>query len=469
MISDVSSFWQPLESAEQFPAPAKILAVDLGTSYFKVGMFNQRCELELLETVPAPLSSSSDERAEIDVAAFRDCISGAVHSLRRQAGDFSAVRTVSFASQANSFALFDRASEPITPFILWSDGRARSERMLLDELANIPAFYETTGVAQLSHLLLPAKIAWLQRNEPQTVKATARIGLISDYFTWWLTGNWYTEASVAGLTSLANIHTFEWWQDACSSARIGTNQLSRIVRAGTPVGTIRQELTREWGLHEKCELIVGCLDQFAGAIGVGNVLPGEVSETTGTVLATIRCAHDFDTNPNPGVFQGPGFRQGIYYQLAFSELSAGILERYRKSKAPDMTFAQLDHLATSVPPGAAGLKLRTDAFHRPVEEFFAGRTAQHAQPHEVRAILEAIAEESCRQVRLLTGGIQPVRVVTGGGAARSKLWLKIKSDALGCPFVTLDCEETACRGAALLAVSGISGVPIECLIDTSCR
>ena len=461
MVRDASTSWQRLESAERLPTQAKVLAFDLGTSYFKIGLFNQRCELKLLESLPVPLSSSSDERAEIDVATFRDCISGAVRSLRRQAGGFDAVRAVSFASQANSFALFDRASEPITPFILWSDGRARSERTLLDELPNISKFYETTGVAQLSHLFLPAKIAWLQRNEPRTVKATARIGLISDYFTWWLTGNWYTEASVAGLTSLANIHTLEWWQDACSSAKIRTDQLSRIVRAGTPAGTIRQKLAREWGLHEKCELIVGCLDQFAGAIGVGNVLPGVVSETTGTVLATIRCAHDFDPHPNPGVFQGPGFRQGIYYQMVFGELSAGILERYRKSKAPDMTFAQLDQLAASVPPGAEGLKLRTDAFHRPVEEFFEGRTAQHARPHEVRAIFEAIAEESCRQVRLLTGGIRPQRIVTGGGAARSKLWLKIKSDALGCPFVTLDCEETACRGAALLALSGISGVPVE--------
>lgn len=459
----------PLVSTQQLPAQTRVLAIDLGTSYFKVGLFNRSCELELLETAPVPSINSPDGRSEIEVADFRGCITDAVRSLRREAGDFDAVKAVSFASQANSFALFDRANQPLTPFILWSDSRARNETAILKQLEILPDFYQTTGVAQLSHLFMPAKLAWLQGNEPQLWNAASRVGLISDYFTWWLTGNWCTEASIAGLTGLANIHKLAWNPEACTCANIGTDQLSPLVRASALAGKIQSQVLREWGLPKNCELIVGCLDQFAGAIGVGNVSPGVVSETTGTVLATIRCSDEFDPHLLPGVFQGPSFREGCFYEMVFSELSAGILERYRQSKAADMTFAQLDQMAASVPPGAEGLKLRADAFHQPVDEFFEGRTALHGQSHEVRAIFEAIAEELCRQVIILTGGVRPDRVISGGGAARSNLWLKLKSDLLGCPFVAADSEETACRGAALLALSGISGMPIVKLFHSYCE
>ncbi len=436
---------------ERLPARTKVLTVDMGTSYFKVSLFNHRGELDVLQAVPTPVTCSSGERAEIDAEAFRDCISGAVQNLKRQAGTLDGVKAVSFVTQTNSFALFDRANEPLTPFILWSDARARGEEALLEEFASVALFYQTTGVPQLNHLFLPAKLAWLHRYEQKIVESTARLGLISDYFTWWLTGRWWTEAAAAGLTGLANIHTLDWWREACSIAKISVDRLPRIVRAGTSAGTIKPEVTRDWGLPPDCQLIVGCLDQFGSAMGAGNVAPGSVSETTGTVLATVRCDKFFNPNPKSAIFQGPGFQQGHYYQLTFGELSAGILERYRNAKAPETTFAQLDKLAAGVPRGADGLRLRMDAFQRPVDQFFEGRTERHTRGHEVRAILEAVSGELCRQVRTLTDNVLPARVVAGGGAARSELWLRIKTEALGCPVVAADCQETASRGAALLA------------------
>jgi sugar (pentulose or hexulose) kinase len=82
--------------------------------------------------------------------------------------------------------------------------------------------------------------------------------------------------------------------------------------------------------------------------------------------------------------------------------------------------------------------------------------ARHTLGHDVRAILEEVAEESRRQVRTLSSDAVPTRVVAGGGAARSEMWLRIKSETLGCPVVAVDCMETASRGPALLAPSRIS-------------
>ena len=51
---------------------------------------------------------------------------------------------------------------------------------------------------------------------------------------------------------------------------------------------------------------------------------------------------------------------------------------------------------------------------------------------------------------------RPSRIVATGGGARSELWLKIKADLLGAEFVTTNCPEPACKGAAMIAAVAAS-------------
>ena len=51
-------------------------------------------------------------------------------------------------------------------------------------------------------------------------------------------------------------------------------------------------------------------------------------------------------------------------------------------------------------------------------------------------------------------GIDTSKVVSLGGGSHSECWLQIKADVLNCKITTLDCEETTCLGAAMLAAIG---------------
>ena len=82
-----------------------------------------------------------------------------------------------------------------------------------------------------------------------------------------------------------------------------------VERAGTMLGTLEPTAAAAFGLPQDCRFVVGCLDQYAGAIGTGTVEPGRMCETTGTVLAAVRCADALADDPPPGVFQGPGFEE----------------------------------------------------------------------------------------------------------------------------------------------------------------
>jgi xylulokinase len=428
-----------------------VLTFDLGTSYFKICLFDEALGLVARKRIAVPVDSPAPGRSELPVPVFCDCLTAGVHDVSRQAGGLRDVSRVCFASQANSFTLLDGNSRALIPFLLWVDERACGMEASLRSLTSRSDFYATTGVAQLDHYFMIAKLRWLHEHQPEIIGRTRRLCGMSDYLVLWLTGNHLTEAGLMGLTGLANIHCLRYWSDAVRYVELPIEWLPQIARAGSDAGRLRSEIAQEWGLPSDCRLIMGCLDQYAGAIGAGNTEPGYVSETTGTVLATVRCAREFSPLAAPDVFQGPAFSPGIYYQMVFSDLSAGLLERYRNQLPDHPTFSELDTLAAQVPAGAEGLRLHPTVLSRNAPVTFDGRMRSHHRGHEVRAIMEAVAVELRRQVDTLCGRDWPSLVRAAGGAARSRLWLQIKSQVLGCPVRAVNSLEPTSMGAARLA------------------
>ena len=219
---------------------SKVLTFDLGTTYFKVCLFDEATRLVAQHRIAVPIERPGPDRFELPVTAFSRCLTDAVHDVSRQAGGLSDVNRISFASQANTFTLLDEFSQPLLPFLLWTDERAREMLAPLEALTNRPDFYEITGVAELNHLFLPAKILWLHENEPDIMSRTRRLCFLSDYLVWWLTGNHLTEASLAGLTGMVDIHRLQWWPEATRLVAVPAEWLPRIARAGCDAGPLAQ-------------------------------------------------------------------------------------------------------------------------------------------------------------------------------------------------------------------------------------
>ena len=118
-----------------------------------------------------------------------------------------------------------------------------------------------------------------------------------------------------------------------------------VYRAGTSYSPVPAEM----GFREHCAAVVGCLDQYAGAIGTGTVESGRICETTGTVLAAVRCADTLADNPPGNVFQGPGIEKNQFWQMSFSSTSANLLEWYRNTLPGRPTFEELTELAKVAP------------------------------------------------------------------------------------------------------------------------
>jgi xylulokinase len=438
----------------------KILAIDLGTTYFKFTLFDRDGRLVETHREPLLLLDAPDGRMGMWADAFSVQVYTGIAKLLGRVGDLSDVEAVTFATQTNSFVLIGGNRKQLTPIILWPDSRA-ADLELEVRRCETPDFQATTGLAQIGYQFMVAKLLWLQRRLPEVWGQRDRLFLISDYLTFLLTGKHITEAGAAGLTGLVDIHRCQWWPEMLARFDIDQRMLPSIVRAGTDLGPITGHASQRCGLPESCRFVVGCLDQYAGAIGAGNIAPGMLSETTGTVLATVCCADRFTAEARRGVFQGPAFREGVYWRMAFGDVSANYLQWYRDRLPGRPAFEELTAQAETIEPGAEGLRLKTSAGLAESEDVFEGWTPKHTPGHAVRCIMEEVAFSLEEQVMALSGDAEPSgEIRCAGGGARSDLWLQIKADLLGTPTVATTCPEPTSLGAAMLAEAALSGIDL---------
>ena len=460
----------------------KILVVDLGTTYFKITLFDRDGRLcDTCRLAPpvkkgtGPICRNGPEGAshkldlspfslELDVDAFESVLANGIGELAdRTSGGLTDVEAITFATQTNSFVLLDADDRPLTPIILWPDRRAAELEPEVHQRCEFPEFAATTGIPQVNCEFVLAKLLWLRQHCPDIWKQTGKLCLISDYLTLLSTGRHVTEAGAAGLTGLLDIHRCRWWPEILARFEIGEQWLPEVVRAATDLGPIDSSAAQRFGLPNTCRFVVGCLDQYAGAIGAGNVEPGTTSETTGTVLATVQCADRLATDLGSAVFQGPAFRDGLYWRMAFGDVSANYLHWHRDQLPDRPDFDQLTASAGQIEPGAGGLILKTDVVLSDAKSVsvFEGMTPQHTPGHAVRCIMEAVAWALGDQVTVLSRGALPAEIRSTGGAARSDVWLQIKADILGVAMTATECPEPTSLGAAILAEAAIGGTDVR--------
>ena len=448
----------------------KILALDLGTSYLKAALFDRDGEPCALTRIQMPVEDGPCGRREMNPQRFFETVKKALaHLSQSESGSLEDVAAVSMASQSNSFLLLDRWNNPVTPVILWTDERARDMTDATHALSRIPGFRRVTGVPAIGPEFMAPKLMWLRKNLPATWGTAARLSLLDDYLTWWFTGHHATEAGTAGLTGVVDIHHLAWWHPVCEALSVSHAWLPDIVRAGTDLGRLHPKVAADLRLPRSCRFVIGCLDQYAGAIGLGCTGPGVGTEATGTALATVRYTRGFRDPASDSVFQGPGLESDTYFEMVFSLISANLLERYGRALPDRLDFDAMIRAAEAVPPGADGLRLRSDAPWVDWSEAFVGWSERHSHAHAIRCILEGTARELARLVAALWGAEPPAVIRSCGGAARSDLWMQIKADMLDMTFEVTKCAEASCLGAAMLAAQALGWGRLPDLVKTWVR
>lgn len=450
-----------------------ILSVDLGTTAIKVALFDSGGRLAASATREYALLTPSTLAVELPVEvywqAFQSGVGEVLASSRVQP---ASIRALGISAQGETLIFAGKDGQPLRNAIVWLDNRAQKEAEELNREFPEEVTYRTTGQVSIVPTWPAAKVLWIQRHEPEVFARAAKILLIEDYFIHRLTGRYACEGSLVCSTVYWDINTRRWWPDMLRRLKIDEERLPPIRESGEPVGPLRGETARELGLDPRTVVCTGALDQAAGAIGVGNIRPGVFSENTGAALAICATVDHPVLDPKgrmpchyhgiPGVYMCHTFTTGgmvlKWYRDVFGqpELQVGAL-------AGLDPYELLGREAARVAPGADGLvmlphlqgAMAPEANPKAKGVFF-GITLRHTKAHFARAIMEAIACIVRRNIEVVEElGIRVCEIRGLGGGSRSAVWNQIKADLTGRPVLTMQNEEAACLGAAIVAGVGV--------------
>lgn len=462
--------------------PMLLLGIDAGTTAVKAALFEPTGRCLGIDREEYRLSTPQPDWAELDPEIYWQACRRAVRRVLQEAAAApDQVVALGVSSQGETTIATGEDGRPLRSALVWLDNRAVQEAAFLAEQLGERA-YVTTGVPDVGPTWTACKLLWLKKHEPEVFASAHKFLLVQDFLVHRLTGEYVTEGAVASTTLLYDIVQRSWWDDALAVVGVEARRLPTISRAGAVAGTLTAGAAEALGLRQKTLVVLGGMDQAAGAVGAGNIVPGMVSESTGAALAvqvTIPTAEVDRSRRTPVYIHSV---PGLYLFVPICPTAGMALKWFRDgfgaggaaANGADDGYEQLTALAAQVPPGAEGLVMLphlmgafSPEYNMAARGVFSGFTLGHHKGHFVRAILEAVAFMLRRNLELVAqAGIAASEVRTSGGGARSLLWTQIKADVCGLPVITLANEETALLGDAILA--GVaSGVFAS--IEEGCR
>jgi sugar (pentulose or hexulose) kinase len=447
-----------------------LIGLDVGTTSVKAGLYGASGEQLGSAAEEYRLDHPGPDRAELDPEIYWTATRAAIGGVLAVAGvDPEAVAAIAVSSQGETVIAVDEQGRPLAPALVWLDNRATDEAQEIARRFDDATIYAVTGVPSVIATWTACKILWWRRHEPDVFERAARFLFVEDFILHRLTGRFVTEGSVACTSLLYDIVERRWWEPMLEV--IGTDQgrLAELVAPGAVVGTLAPSAAAALGLPARALVVAGGMDQCAGAVGVGNVGPDVVSESSGGAL-TLQASvdhHGGDPTRQTPVYIHSAPERYLYcpvcptggMALTWFRNQFGADEVARAQREDGSAYDLLTALAAPISPGADGLVMLPHLMGAFSPEYepgargaFYGFTLHHGKAHFVRAVLEAVAFMLRRNLELLAGaGAQAREIRSHGGGARSTLWNQIKADVCGLPVVTLQGEDAAIRGDAMLA------------------
>ncbi len=390
--------------------------------------------------------------------------------------DSSAVKGIGLAGQMHGLVLLDENGEVLRPSILWNDQRTAAQCDEIRKRIGRERLIQITGNDALTGFTAP-KILWVQETEPEIWQRARHILLPKDYVRYKMTGEFAIDRADGAGTILFDLAKRDWSPEVLKALNIPAEYLPKTFEGTDATGVLSPAAAKELGLSAGIPVFGGGGDQAAAAVGTGAVRAGVVSlslGTSGVVFATTDgCAIEPEGRLHAFCHSVPGKWHFMGVMLS----AAGSLRWHRDTFAPGANYDTLLAPAAEIHAGSDGLLFlpyltgeRTPHPDPLARGAFVGLTVRHTLPHLTRAVLEGVAFGLRDSFELMkNAGLKDIaQVRVTGGGARSPLWRQILADVFNTEIVTVNAEEGAAYGAALLAATGAGVFPsVEAACDAT--
>lgn len=354
------------------------------------------------------------------------------------------LRGITIDATSATVLLCDVALEPISPALMYHDGRATAEALELKDIA--PSGHTVCGAT--SGL---AKFLWLTRYTE--VARAAHFLHQADWLAALLTGQGGISDYHNALKTGYDVEALCWpeWVLTLPNSRL----LPKIVAPGTAIATTSTELAQRYGIAADCQVHAGTTDSIAAFIAAGVTQPGEAVTSLGTTLVLKLLSTRRVEAAEFGVYS---HRYGdLWLAGGASNAGGGVLRQL-------FDDAQLAALSARIDP-AQDSPLDYYPLPRPGERFPINdpllTPRLSPRPHDDAEFLHGLLQglsriEAAGYTKLAELGATPLRtVVTAGGGAKNAVWMQMRERLLGVS-VTAANQAEAAFGAALLGMRGLA-------------
>lgn len=451
-----------------------ILALDLGTTACKAGVFNCRGNMLSSSYVEYPLvrldagfiEQDAEDWWQVSLNVLMDAVSGLNSAVGKNA--WKKIEAMSISAQGISFLPVDGKGNPLRRAISWLDHRAEKEANELKEHLGTDKFWQETGLPVHSVYTLP-KILWLKRNEPEVVKKCQRFATSLDFLMQRFTGVPVTDHSIAAGTLMQLHNDLCWWKELLCELGIEYRKLPEVAWAGSKVYQIKPEIAKTIGVPEDLQVVLGGHDQECAAIGAG-LCKGRITVSMGTASILIGSADHPLYNPQRKIPSLPSVREGEWVLEAPVNVGGaalnwwkGIVGDQRLQNGSEVSYELLVKIATNSPPGSKGVMFfphmtgATSPFwNTGVSGVFWGLTLSAGLPEMIRSVLEGWIYQINTNLVNFERLIGPIHeVVIFGGGARSHFIARLLADITGYKVRVPKTTETALLGAAIIAAEAL--------------
>jgi xylulokinase len=447
-----------------------LLAVDIGSSACKAVLFAASGEILARHSVGYIPDFPRPGFAEMDPERFWFAVCSCIRASTKDIAD--PVQAVCLSSHGETFVPVDATGRPLAPAILNQDARATEEAEWCEQAIGRERLFHITGL--VTHPMYPiAKILWLRRHRPDLFASTACFVTLIGYLLQRMGLPPYADHSLASRFLAFDIRRRCWSEEILAAARLSKNQLPEPVPAGTIAGKLSAEAANEMGLSPGTPVVVGGHDQPCGALGVGVIGKGRISDSIGTyecivagsdepcnTEAAMRASLNSYCHVVPQKFVTLAyFPSGIMIKWFHDLLYSNGVDQVAEGATDSLENAHYSFLETRAPAGPTGLCITPHLIGTCNPEFnphargvIAGLTPAIGKSHIYKGILEGLACELSllsEVVAEAAGDFDDI-YVTGGGSC-SALGLELRAALTGRRLHVMKSPEAVCLGSAILS------------------
>ncbi len=447
-----------------------LLAIDIGSS---------QCKAVVFTAAGAPIARSvcsyspdfpQATFAEMDPAKFWHAACKTSREVTRDLVH-DPVQALCLSSHGETFIPVDAHGVPVGPAILNIDNRATREAKWCENTIGARRIFEITGL--VVHPMYPVpKILWLRQNRPEIYSTAARFLGVTDFIHVKLGLPPCIGYSLASRFLAFDVIGDCWSEEILDAVGLTEDQLPLPVPAGIIAGKLDSDAANALGVGNGTPVAVGGHDQACGALGVGVIKSGRVSDSMGTYECLVAASDEprlgdaaFSARLNSYSHVVPRkfltlayFPSGIMVQWfrdlifsPFTQLQGSTIEANESGR-----YSELEAECTAAPSGLCItphlIGTCNPDFDPRARATIFGLSSGASRSQIYQGILEGIACELAQVKELLANANGEFNdlYVTGGGT-RSPLGLKLRAAITGCRLHVIQCDEAVCRGAAILA------------------